>query len=37
MMSMYSDRYRTKGFTTKSFLNAIFPDHNKGKDVYYQG
>jgi len=22
---------------TKSFLNAIFPDHNKGKDVYYQG
>ena len=24
-------------FTTKSFLNAIFPDHNKGKDVYYQG
>lgn len=21
----------------KSFLNAIFPDHNKGKDVYYQG
>ncbi len=22
---------------TKSFLNVIFPDHNKGKDVYYQG
>ena len=23
--------------TAKSFLNAIFPDRNKGKDVYYQG
>ena len=23
--------------TSKSILNALFPDHNKGKDVYYQG
>jgi len=24
-------------FTTKSILKALFPDHYKGKDVYYQG
>jgi len=23
--------------TTKSILNALFPDHKKSKDVYYQG
>jgi hypothetical protein len=23
--------------TIKSLKNAIFPDHNKGKDVYFQG
>lgn len=36
------DEYVLRGvsnqtLTAKSFLNAIFPDHNKGKDVYYQG
>jgi hypothetical protein len=36
------DEYVLRGvsnqtLTTKSFLNAIFPDHNKGKNVYYQG
>ena len=26
-----------QSFTTKSILQALFPDHNQGKDVYYQG
>ena len=30
-------RVSNQRLTTKSVLNAIFPDHNKGKDVYYQG
>ena len=35
-MSMCSEECRTKS-SAKSFLNAIFPDVNKGKEVYYQG
>jgi hypothetical protein len=36
------DDYVLKGvanqsFTAKSILQALFPDHNQGKDVYYQG
>jgi len=33
---MYSTELVSK-LHAKSFLNAIFPDVNKGKDVYYQG
>ena len=26
-----------QSFATKSILQVLFPDHNQGKDVYYQG
>ena len=46
-MSMYSSECRSKapaveytglfGFVAKSVWSSLFPDHDKGKEVYYQG